>query len=369
MKLSVCMIVKDEEAVLARCLESVKEAADEIVIADTGSTDGTRAIAERYTDAVYDFPWADDFAAARNFSFGKATGDYLMWLDADDVIEPAMLPRLIALKEKTARENADMVLCKYRSGRYEYFRERILKRGKGFRWTGRVHECIPPCGKVFYDGFTVTHCQSPKPHGTRNLHIYQKWRAEETLGGRDLFYYGRELFYNKLYTEAEAVLKEMLSGDGWYVNKIEACKVLAACRAATGRKEEALSALLQSFSYGMPRGGVCCEIGRIFRAAGRHREAVCWYEAALACPSYAAEGDFDDADARTLFPLIGLTCSRWALGEREKSLACHRRAAVLSPSHPAVVHNEAFFRKTGMLPPNAPDPPNAPNPPATRGPV
>lgn len=348
-KLSLCMIVKDEEKVLARCLDSVRREVDEIVIVDTGSTDGTAALAKKYTDAVYSFPWTDDFSAARNHSFAQATGDFLMWLDADDAISPEMLPRLHALKARIEAENADMAVCKYANGSCVYCRERIMRRALGFCWEGRVHECISPRGKVISDEFCVTHLGSDKPRGARNLHIYQKWRAEEKLGARDLFYYGRELYYNRLYTEAQAVLREMLAGDGWYVNKIEACKVLAACLEATGDRQGALNALLRSFAYGEPRGGVCGEIGRIFRETGRHREAVYWYEMALACPDRSAEGDFDDASARTLYPLLGLVCSHWALGQREASLACHRRAAQLAPEHPAVLHNEKFFRDAGMI--------------------
>ena len=350
MKLSLCMIVRDEEKVLARCLDSVKDAVDEIVIVDTGSSDNTAALAKRYTRAVFPLAWTDDFSAARNFSFEKATGDYLMWLDADDAIAPEMLPRLRALKARIEAENADMAVCKYVNGGCVYCRERIVKRAGGFRWEGRVHECITPRGKVLQDDFAVTHLGSDKQRGARNLHIYQKWRAEEPLGPRDLFYYGRELFYNRLYTEAEAVLSEMLAGDGWYVNKIEACKVLAACREQNGKRDGALAVLFSSFSYGMPRGGVCHEIGRIFRESGRHREAVFWYETALACPDYSAEGDFDDANARTLYPLLGLVCSHWALGEKARALDCHRRAAELAPEHPAVRHNAAFFRTETTLP-------------------
>ena len=88
--ISLCMIVRDEEAVLGRCLESVAPAVDEIIVVDTGSMDGTKAVAAAYTDLIFDFAWVDDFAAARNVSFAKATGDYILWLDADDVLQQAL---------------------------------------------------------------------------------------------------------------------------------------------------------------------------------------------------------------------------------------------------------------------------------------
>ena len=75
---SLCMIVKNEEDVLARCLDSVKDLVDEIIIVDTGSKDRTKEIAHTYTDNVFDFVWIDDFAAARNFAFSKAKCMYCM---------------------------------------------------------------------------------------------------------------------------------------------------------------------------------------------------------------------------------------------------------------------------------------------------
>ena len=84
---SLCMIVKNEEAVLARCLDSLNGLMDEIIIVDTGSTDSTKDIAGLYTDKVYDYEWTDDFAAARNFSFSLATMDYIYAPDADEVLD------------------------------------------------------------------------------------------------------------------------------------------------------------------------------------------------------------------------------------------------------------------------------------------
>ena len=84
---SLCMIVKNEEKILARCLDSIGDLADEIIIVDTGSRDRTKEIAARYTDKIYDFQWIRDFAAARNFAFSKAACDYIYSADADEVLD------------------------------------------------------------------------------------------------------------------------------------------------------------------------------------------------------------------------------------------------------------------------------------------
>lgn len=85
-KFSICMIIKNEEKYLARCLEAIKDYVDEIIIVDTGSTDSSKDIAKQYTHKVYDFKWCNDFSSARNFSISKATNDWILVLDADEII-------------------------------------------------------------------------------------------------------------------------------------------------------------------------------------------------------------------------------------------------------------------------------------------
>ena len=106
--ISLCMIVKNEEEVLEQCLKSVNKACDEIVIVDTGSTDLTKEIARKFTDKIFDFEWINDFAAARNFAFSKATKDYILWLDADDLLLQEDLEELLKLKSKLS-QNIDVV--------------------------------------------------------------------------------------------------------------------------------------------------------------------------------------------------------------------------------------------------------------------
>ncbi len=348
MNISLCMIVKDEEKVLARCLESVKPYVDEIVIADTGSSDRTAEIATRYTDHVYYFKWTDDFSAARNFSFSKATGDYILWLDADDVFPEKNAALFPAFKEQLL-SLPDVVMCPYENGATSYFRERFLKRETCPLWQGRVHECIAPTGKIIRAQISVVHLGSGKRKGTRNLDIYRKWAKEEPLSGRDKFYFGRELYYNGLYEEAAALLKEMLAGDGWYVNKIEASKVLAECYFLTGKKEAGLKTLFESFLYGEPRAGVLNAIANELSEEGRFAEAVYWYRQALSARDHAKEGDFEDAFDRTLTPLLGLVRAYYFSGNYERAVICHKKAEELFPAHPAVRFNHTFFQRKNLL--------------------
>ena len=96
MKISVCMIVLNEEKTLERVLTCVQKFADEIVVVDTGSNDKSKEIAKKFTDKVYDFEWVDDFSKARNFAFSKATMPYLMWIDADDFIDETNINKIYA---------------------------------------------------------------------------------------------------------------------------------------------------------------------------------------------------------------------------------------------------------------------------------
>ena len=197
---SLCMIVKNEEDVLERCLSSVGDFADEIIVVDTGSADRTEEIARRFTDQVYTFEWRDDFAAARNFAFRKGHGEYLFWLDADDVIPDESRKKLVRLK-KDLEPDIDMVMMPYAAAfepdgktAFSYYRERIIKNHRGFRFCGRVHEVVPPSGKLYYADIPVEHRKEKAGDSGRILRIYE---AMETAGdefdSRALYYYGREL--------------------------------------------------------------------------------------------------------------------------------------------------------------------------------
>ncbi len=218
-----CMIVKNEEDVLERCLESAVDLVDEIIVVDTGSTDRTKEIAGRFTDQIYDFPWCDDFAAARNESFSHASMDYCMWLDADDVLLEEDQTSFLALKERLDPA-VSVVMAPYHTGfdengrvTFSYYRERLIKNRTGMSWVGAVHEVVTPVGTVLYGDFAVTHHKTRPSDPDRNLRIYQaQLDAGKELEPRQQFYYGRELYYHHSWEEALAVFERFLEeGRGW----------------------------------------------------------------------------------------------------------------------------------------------------------
>ena len=166
-KLSACLIVKNEESVLSRCLESVRTLVDEIVVVDTGSNDRTIEIALSYGARVYHFTWIDDFSAARNESLRYARGGWILYIDADEVIDAANAAKVrqVITREDimavTVRQcipqQADNIAASYYS---EYCR--IFRRHPDIRFEGAIHEQILPSierfgGKVLRSDIVVYH--------------------------------------------------------------------------------------------------------------------------------------------------------------------------------------------------------------------
>ncbi len=110
------MIVRDEEEMLPGCLAPLRDVVDEIVVVDTGSTDATVEIAESFGARVVHFPWNGSFADARNVSIEAATGDWIMYLDADEHMEPGDAPQLRDLLHRTWREGFYLVETNYTGG-------------------------------------------------------------------------------------------------------------------------------------------------------------------------------------------------------------------------------------------------------------
>ncbi len=142
--LTVCMIVKNEERFLKGCLESIRDLAGQIVVLDTGSTDGSMDIARAFNAEIHHFEWRDDFSAARNASIRHARGEWILWLDADERLKPESVP---LLRDSLRREKKPVIWqvqinnhTRDDAGAYISTAYRLFNNNRGIRFKGRIHE-------------------------------------------------------------------------------------------------------------------------------------------------------------------------------------------------------------------------------------
>lgn len=351
--ISLCMIIKNEEAVLGRCLEAAEGIADEIIIVDTGSMDKSREIARSYGASVYEIPWKNDFAEARNVSFSKASMDYCMWLDADDVITAEEKKKLLIWKQETDGQK-DILMLKYavqydEKGKptYVYYRERLVKRTLHPLWRGRVHEVIEAEGSTEYLDIMIEHHSNKSEYSDRNLKIYREMlKAGEALSVRNQFYYARELFYHKAYGEAvENFLKFLALPGGFVENQIEACRFCARACSMMGKSGMDLEFLYRGLTYRVPTGELCCDIGEYFFDRSKWEQAVFWYENALRVPFDETTGGFIQREYYEYIPCVQLSVCWYRIGDKKKAEAYHRMAGLYKPYGTEYRQNERYFKR------------------------
>lgn len=339
------MIVKNEEQTLAKALGCTLGFADEIIIIDTGSTDKTKEIALQFTDKVYDFEWIDDFSAARNFSFSKASGDYLMWLDADDIISDEEAEAIRNLKEKLAPET-DVVFMRYKiSETFSYYRERIIRNCSKAKWLEPIHETIIPFGKIVYSEITIKHDKKKENEPGRNLRIFEKHiKNGVKFSPRMQFYYARELMYCGKTAKALKKFEEFLNNnEGWVEDKIIACCNAAECCKKLGKKERAYKFLCLSFGYDAPRPEAACALGTYLLENRAYRAAAFWYETALNWKPKDVNISFFERDFNEFIPAIQLAVVYDRLGKKKIAKEYNELAGTFKSNHPAYLSNKIYF--------------------------
>lgn len=169
--LSVCIIARNEESNLPRVIKSARPVADEIIVADTGSTDRSVEVARDLGAVVCHFPWCDDFSAARNFAISQARGDWIFWLDADEQLLPESAD---AVRASIARDDALGFLVRFQdlkhADRLDYYTVmwhlRLFRRRDDLRFRGRCHPQFHPSAneieartglRVYPSAITVRH--------------------------------------------------------------------------------------------------------------------------------------------------------------------------------------------------------------------
>ena len=285
--ISLCMIVKNEEEVLKRCLDSIKDLVNEIIIADTGSTDATRDIALKYTDKVYDFQWVNDFSKARNFVFSKASCDYIYSADADEYLDEENRKRFARLKKSLLPqiEIVQMYYCnQLESGSvYNFDRElrpKLFKRVRSFEWIEPVHETIRELPLVYDSDIEIIH-KPQNNHSGRDIAIFEGLAHRGEKLSKKLFsMYAKELFIS-------GTREEIIRAGDYFTAAAESgelddtglkdavCVVVYACYLRGD--------FLKMYRYALkeialkPASEVCYVLGEYYLSLNDPKEASVWY--------------------------------------------------------------------------------------------
>jgi glycosyltransferase involved in cell wall biosynthesis len=353
MTVSLAMIVRDEELELARCLDSVRGAADDLVIVDTGSTDRTRDVAASYGARVFDFPWRKDFAAARQHAFDQATSDWVFWLDADDVVLNAG-----CIKQDAASAASDLkgyywcyIAARDADGRptCEFWRERLVRHDGTFRWRGRVHEVLvaPPGTRTQRaTGVAVVHERDPTKarNRYRNIEIladeYEQTR--QCPEPRLLLYLGFEYLDLGDVDLGVAFLRQFLACSSWAEQNYLVHLRVAALLRGRRQYEPALAEARTAMGVLPDWPNAYFSMAETYYFLGDWPNVVAWTEVGRRLPVPEPICPHDPMDVRFRW-MIHFTNALYRVGRTSEALDWTDAALAVCPSDTWHLHNRAFF--------------------------
>lgn len=231
MKISLCIIAKNEEKVIGRCIDNIKNYVNEIIVVDTGSIDRTIEICKSKGAKVYNFTWNNNFSNAKNYALKKATGKWIIFLDADEYIKKSDMKLVLKRIEYADKNGYEALLCKCinlneddNSIKSIGSIIRIFKKSKNIKYIGRIHENIKNIKEdlkfidttdeinVFHTGYTDS-VMKEKKKMDRNISLLYEELKDNPNSGNIHFYLVESLMIGEKYKEAYAHCNKVIELD------------------------------------------------------------------------------------------------------------------------------------------------------------
>ena len=363
MKISLCMIVKNESGVLTNCLKSVAHLVDEIIITDTGSTDNTITEIKQYKTKtgenirIEHFKWINDFSAARNYAFSKATSDYIMWLDADDILKPEDQAKLSTLISKLGSHDAYLMKYDYQQdsegkSTCGLFRHRIVRNNIGIHWRYPIHECLifPPGYKEITTDVVITHNRTAEMIAGdlgRNHELLQQIVDAGNADQRMRFYHATELTRVGKHQDSIRYFEEYFKiGSDWHENMVNGRLYMAYAHLALQQHDNAIEACIKGIQLDPRWAEFYCTIGQVYYDRADWENAYRWFKRATYCQRPQTWGTVVE-DSYTWVPYDRLCMCAFNTGRlreaweyNEKALTWHTEQRLLF--NRAVISDQLF---------------------------
>ena len=322
------MIVRDEEKLLGRCLDSFKGAFDELIIADTGSKDRTPEIAKEHGARLLSFTACNgedgrirDFSIARNFAVDHAKGRFILWMDADDVLQPGGPEKL---REAARRDSFSGLQITIRWNRDSWLQTRMFKNEAKNRFIGRIHEYPKIHGKVEREReIVVQHLpdKTGKEGSTeRNLRLLALEVQDDPQNLRALFHYGNALRLSKRHDEAILRYTQYLGlGSSYHCEKFMCAQYVALCLFQQGKWREAIDAGWRALRIDPRYGETHCLIADCYGELREYSYSRQWYRSAIACGGPPPDAVlFVDLTKYDEYPKRGIEICDRKLGDKKE---------------------------------------------------
>lgn len=350
--LSLCVICKNEEKSIGTLLESVKgDLFDEIVVVDTGSTDGTLDILKRYNVKIEHFTWINDFSAARNYSFSKATKDYIMWMDSDDYLLEKDYKKLLELKKRLQESPIWLMTYEYAHDEKgnsicSFFRERIVKRDLNLKWEQPIHEYIPLTHSFQKTDIEIHH-NKKEVNSKRNISILEKIVEKNPDFARNVYYLGKEYFDEGSIDKGAELLERFVTmPDAWGENKFSAYKRLGAYHRQKNNIDKSLECYHQAIRVDPLKADPYFYLGDTYLHLRQYELAIHWFKIAASMERPKDSLDIIEPKYYTWLPNLQLCLAYNSIGDVMKAAEANEKALSYKPDSPAMISNKAIFQKS-----------------------